>query len=185
MSQQNEISKTLKIREVTEPDVSFVFNSWLKSHRHSDSTRGISSPVYYAGHHRLIERIILQSKVLIACNKDDESQIYGYICAGHVDGILAVHYIYIKQTYRNLGIGKELLNQFQHDFATASCYTHKNRMSDLLAEKYNMVYHPYLTMELYGKPDEPARIAINQLAEQNVNLVNAGIEKGTQAQEQK
>lgn len=157
---ENKILQTIKIRAATEADVGFVFNSWLKSHRYSDSVKGISSPIYYSGQHRLIERAIETGKLLIACSKEDESHIYGYVCAGHYDGHLAVHYIYVKQTYRNLGIGLELLNQFRHG-DTAAFYTHSSKMSELLNKKYSMIYHPYLLMELYNENKSAIQLAIN------------------------
>lgn len=179
--QKHEVSNLVKFRKMNESDISFIFNSWLKCHRHSKYTRGIASPIYYSGQHRLIERAITDGETYIACAIDDDSHIYGYACASRVTGQLAVHYIYVKSTYRNLGIGKELLNQYKHDLSTGSCHTHASELTEILAPKFNMVYHPYLLMELYNEQSNKP-IAINQLAAKNSGNERSGSEESTQEQ---
>lgn len=148
--------KSIRIREVTEADIGFVFNSWLKSYRYSFFAKIVPNSVYFSGHHKLMENLIHKGKLLIACNPEDPSQIYGYICAEHVQDILVVHYIYVKQTYRMLGVGKALLNQFDFDPTKASCFTHYSEIANKLAAKFNMIYHPYLMMNIYTNEDKDA-----------------------------
>jgi len=139
-------TKTLpiKFRAATQEDVGFIFNSWLKSYRNSQFSRFISNTVYFTEHHKVIERLVQENKVIVACDEKDSNQLFGYICAGNVEGFFICHYIYVKHTYRNMGLGKELLNQFSHDASTAGLYTHHTRIADRLAPRYNLVYHPYL-----------------------------------------
>jgi len=138
----------IRLRRATEEDIPFIFNSWLKSYRHSRFAREITSTIYFTEHHKVLERLLKTNDVIIACNEKDASQVYGYICAGKVDGIFAIHYIYVKHSFRNLGVGKVLLNAFQHDPATASVHSHSTRISERLAAKYNSVYHPYLILNV-------------------------------------
>lgn len=146
----------IRLRKANEEDISFIFNSWLKSYRTSFFARDITSTVYYTEHHKTVEHIAKNNNIIIACNENDPTQIYGYICAGQVDGILAIHYIYVKHTFRNLGIGKALLNAFEHDPAQAAVYTHHTRMADKLAAKYNMIYHPYVYINRMQDSQEKA-----------------------------
>lgn len=136
----------IKLRPADQEDVGFIFNSWLKSYRQSPATTGIPSQIYFGEQHKLVERLLKDSTVVVACSDEDETQLYGYICATRVEGILCVHYIYIKHTFRSLGIGKMLLNAFEHDPSAASVYTHSTRIAAKLATKYNLIYHPYLLM---------------------------------------
>lgn len=144
---------SIRLRQANQEDVSFIFNSWLKSYRNSLFAKNIPNEIYFTNHHNLVENLLQNNKVIIACSKEDPSQIYGYICAGHTDGILTLHYIYIKQTFRNMGIAKQLLSMFNHDSAIASVYTHHTRIAEKLGPKYNMFYHPYL---LVGEDAEEA-----------------------------
>lgn len=138
----------IRLRPATQDDVPFLFSSWLKSYKYSLWAKNITNTIYFAEHHKVIERLLKNYNVIIACNNDDPTQIFGFICAGKVDGIFCLHYIYVKHSFRNLGIGKQLLNAFQHDASTAAVYTHHTRIAERLAPKYNFVYHPYLLINL-------------------------------------
>jgi hypothetical protein len=148
--------KSIAIREFTSSDIGFVFNSWLKSFRSSYFAKGIPNSVYFSGHHKLIEHLIQNSRVVIACDPADTKNIYGYICASTVQGILVVHYVYVKHTFRCLGVAKTLMNQFEHDASRAACYTHQTLMGDRIAPKFNLIYHPYLSMNIYEKEENNA-----------------------------
>lgn len=145
---KNRVKPPVRLRPATQEDVGFIFNSWLKSFRYSTFAKDITNTVYFTNHHKVIEDRLKNNQTIIACNDADPSQIFGFINAGLTDGILCINYIYVKQTFRNLGIGKILLNSFNHDPSVASCYTHETRISERLAAKYNMVYHPYLLFNL-------------------------------------
>ena len=137
-----------RLRPLTEEDYPFLYNSWLKSYRFSLFAERITNTIYFEDHHKLIEKILNNSKILIACNPSDPSQLYGYIVAGEEEGGLVVHFLYVKHTFRNMGIGKTLLDAVGHSSDTASVYTHHTRMADKLASKHNFVYHPYLLFDL-------------------------------------
>ena len=137
-----------RLRPLVEEDHAFLFNSFLKSYRFSPFAEKITNTIYFEDHHKLIERIIQNSKVLVACNPSDPSQLYGYILAGEEDGILVIHFVYVKHTFRNMGIGKTLLDAVGHSSDNAAVYTHHTRMADRLSSKQNFVYHPYLLFDL-------------------------------------
>jgi GNAT superfamily N-acetyltransferase len=147
-------SPSIRLRPATEEDIGFIFNSWLKSYKFSLFAKNITNTIYYAEHHKVIEKLLKNHQTIIACNNDDISQIYGFINAGFVDGIFCLNYIYVKQPFRNLGVGKTLLNSFDHDPSNASVVTHWTRMAERLAPKYNMVYHPYLMFNLKESSNE-------------------------------
>jgi len=144
MSQNNSV----RLRPIIEDDTAFIFNSWLKSYRFSHFGEKITNTIYFAEHHKVIERLIDNSKVLVACNPEEPSQVYGYIIGEEVDGIFVLHFIYVKHTFRNMGVGKTLLDAWGHNKEKAGVYTHHTRMADKLAAKYNFVYHPYLMFEV-------------------------------------
>lgn len=151
-------SETLpfRIRPATSEDVSFLFSSWLKSLRDSGvASRGISNTIFFEGQHKLIEKILQNASVHVACSVDNPAQLYGYIVAEKIEGIFVMHYIYVKHTFRRMGIGQALLNSFSHDSGAASCATHLTRMGERLLVKYNFIYHPYLIMLNYGNSEQP------------------------------
>lgn len=141
----------IRLRTANEEDIPFIFNSWLKSFRNSNFAKSITSTVYFTEHHKVIRKILETNQVIIACNEEDPGQIYGWICAGKTDGIFTLNYIYVKQPFRNFGIGKQLLNAFEHDPAFAAIYTHQTNFGAKVAPKYNFVYHPYVIFNTYGE----------------------------------
>lgn len=137
----------LKIRRANDEDIPFIFNSWLKSYKASGPiSKGVVAAIYYENHHKLIQKIAMRATVYVACDKNDPTNIYGFMAGEYIEGILVIHYVYIKHSFRRLGIAKELFNSFNHDTSSASCYTHFTRAIERIAERYNMVYHPYLIM---------------------------------------
>tara|TARA_R100000656_G_C3887637_1_gene115846 strand:- start:72 stop:533 length:462 start_codon:yes stop_codon:yes gene_type:complete len=144
----------VRLRTLTEEDKPFIFNSWLKSYRFSHFGEKITNTIYFEDHHKIIENILKNAQVVVACNEKDPSQVYGYVVGGDEEGILVLHFIYVKHTFRNMGMGKTLLDAMGHDKEKAGVYTHHTRMADKLAAKYNLVYHPYLmfdTKEVSGE----------------------------------
>lgn len=134
------------LRDAVPEDVSFIFNSWLKSYRGSRAVAGIVSSVFFAEHHRVLERIMKSCKVIVACNPEDTSQIYGYIVHEMVSGVDVFHYAYVKHTFRRMGLAKAMLQHIKPDTSTASMYSHATPVGDKIAPKYHMVYSPYLAL---------------------------------------
>ena len=144
----------IRLRPSVEEDLPFIYNSWLKSYRFSHFGEKITNTIYFTDHHKVLENLIKQSKVIVACNPEDPSQVYGYIVGGAREGVFLLHFLYVKHTFRNMGIGKTLLDAMGHDSSSAAVYTHHTRMADKLASKHNFVYHPYLMFDIEGVSDE-------------------------------
>jgi GNAT superfamily N-acetyltransferase len=123
----------------------------------------VSSSIYFSEHHKVLEQIAKQGTILLAVNPEDVSQIYGYIAASRIDGILVIHYVYVKHPYRRFGIAKTLLNQFEHDPGAAACYTHHTKVIERVAPRYNMIYHPYILINhMQEGEDEVAEEAVSE-----------------------
>jgi ribosomal protein S18 acetylase RimI-like enzyme len=144
----------IRLRPSVEEDLPFIYNSWLKSYRFSHFGEKITNTIYFTDHHKVLENLIKHSKVIVACNPEDPSQVYGYIVGGAREGVFLLHFLYVKHTFRNMGIGKTLLDAMGHDSSSAAVYTHHTRMADKLASKHNFVYHPYLMFDVKEVSDE-------------------------------
>ena len=137
-----------RIRKAIDDDLPFIFNSWLKSYRFSHFGEKITNTIYFEDQHKVIDKILKTSEVYVACNIEDPSQLYGYIAVGEEEGVFVLHFIYVKHTFRNMGIGKTLLDAVGHDSSNASVYTHHTKVAEKLSSKYNFVFHPYLLFDL-------------------------------------
>jgi len=137
----------ISLRPANAEDVGFIFNAWLKSYKSSKFCENIPNEIYYAEHHKIIENLLKNYNVIVACNQEDPSQLYGFICAGNTGNVFTIHYAYVKYTFRKMGIGKAILKGFNHNPEYAAIYTHRTRICKKLEGKYNLIYHPYVAME--------------------------------------
>lgn len=141
----------ISVRDAEGSDISFLFNSCLRSFRNGKLNAGVSNSIYFTEHHKVLEKIFKRAKVLVACETADPSNIYGYLCYEIIEGIFVLHYSYVKQPFRRLGVQKALLVAANHNVANPGFYTHENPTALHMAPKLNLIYHPYLLIN-YDKP---------------------------------
>lgn len=134
----------VRLRPVIEDDVNLIFSSWLRSYKPNNANRNLTSTIYFTEHHKVIEKILKSGSTIVAVNDHDPNQIFGFVNFERVEGVLCVHYLYVKHSFRNFGIGKTLLASAGYEKDSASIFTHSTRMSERLAAKYNFIYHPYI-----------------------------------------
>lgn len=131
-----------------EPDIdkNFILNSWLKSYRNSPATRNMENGTYYFEQGRLIEEMLDKCSVLVACNTDDSTQIYGYLVSQEIKGTFIIHYVYTKLDFRNLGIAKMLIKARGHklDRDNPAVYTHRTSSTDKHAYRFSLMHNPYM-----------------------------------------
>jgi GNAT superfamily N-acetyltransferase len=139
----------IRVRPMAKADESFIYHSWLKSYRDSPTVRSIPNTIYFARHHDIIERLFNDpaTVVNIACNPEDENQIYGYIVGGKWTGVDAsgpvIHWIYVKHPFRGAGIGGTLEKLLVADAANV-VFTHRVKQMDRLLKDKAYTYNPYL-----------------------------------------
>ncbi len=132
-------------------DHAFIYNSALKSYRDSPMVRGIPNTIYFAKQHALIENFLADPRCLgiVACSVNDPTQIYGYLLGQSYPEGIAVHWVYVKQPFRNCGIARKLYETFtkQAGNAAAIYYTHRVKTVDgLLKSRPHVTFNPYLLM---------------------------------------
>lgn len=136
------------IRPVLPEDLAFIYNSWLKSYKFgSESMKSMRSGTFFENYREILDYILTNSEILIACLPEDENIILGYIC---YENILAnshlIHYCFIKETFRNLGIATDLYKSlYPHNKIS---YTHETKQLKTLInnkDKYKeFTYNPLL-----------------------------------------
>lgn len=101
------------IREMTEKDTSFIFDSWLKSWRTSRYSGVVRNKDYYAVYRATIEDLIGRgSVILLAVNPENTDHIYGWICYELTpDNKTVIHYLYVKDPFHKYKIDSALLDQ--------------------------------------------------------------------------
>lgn len=141
----------VRLRPVTDSDLPFVFHSWLRSYRMSEFAKELHNQVYFPQHHKVIEGLLQRCGGVVACDPLDSTQLYGYVVAEVIDECPVVHYCYIKEPFRKMGVAHLLLTAANVGWKpdAAFCYTHKTYQSTRLEKRYPMVFHPYLAWYAY------------------------------------
>lgn len=96
-----------EIRAAGQTDLPFIFSTWLKSFRKSPWARQIPPTIYFRHEHDRVAQNLNDSQTLIAHPANDPDTILGWACGR---GQL-IHWVYVKRTWRGLGIGRKLAGE--------------------------------------------------------------------------
>lgn len=144
----------LHFRERNAHDRNFIMACWMRSFRSNSRWAKLVDPdIYSRCHSQMLDRLLSDSGSVVACNPDDPHQIFGFaIYQPSLEGVAIIHWVYVKEVYRKLGIGnaiyREVLAAADHDLKLPVAVTHDARALEWAAEKYNLIYNPYLAFEV-------------------------------------
>lgn len=162
-------------RRPTPECLSFIYSSWLKSFRiYSRWAKAVPAQIYFGNHKRVVQKLLEDSGVLIACNPECPDQIFGYaVYQPTAGGVAVLHYLYVKQPYRKMGIAtalfREALHRSEHRSELPVAVTHIpdrefredggarwTSMWDRLRDKWSLVFNPYILGSefFYDSPTE-------------------------------
>lgn len=135
------------IRTAIPEDISFIFDSWLKTYRDVQPGRyAIRSGLYFREQRALIESLLLlpTTTVTVAVNPESANQIYGYLCYQAVpDGSsLIVHWLQVKGVFRRLKVATRLLSAAVAHPDCPVTFTHYSPEAQKLAP--TAIFNPYL-----------------------------------------
>lgn len=133
------------IRKSNSSDRNFILNSLFKSSRKSVGHL-MSDTLFNTKFERLFETIVdsKDTVTLIACNPDDNAEIYSYVICNTVRGmIVSITWMYTKHMFRKQGLINAIMSyirtEVQNDEPLLMLL--KPKFSQYLA-KYNLVYVP-------------------------------------------
>ncbi len=112
-------SELFSIRDYLPEDLHFILSTWLRGLFYNSNTfRGIDKKSFFQHYEPVLRRLIASSRGRIACLVEDPSVILGYAFYEIPKLDVILHYIYVKQAFRRIGIAKDLMpmkiNQVTH-----------------------------------------------------------------------
>jgi len=140
-------------RQALPGDLPFVYNSWLKGYRdRSRWAQSIPSQIYFSNHKKVIEKVLHNpgARILLAVSPECAEQIFGYLVYQETpQNITMLHYLYVKQPYRGIGLAGTLVNMVSkltaHDKTVPMIATHNFDTGwEAMSEKWNLVFNPYV-----------------------------------------
>lgn len=132
----------VELRAPETQDLNFLLSSFLKSFRNSDESRQMSNEVFFDTYKPLWFQVLQNSLVVVASNPEDPSQIYGYAVYQSIGGVRVLHWVYVKFTFRHLGIAKRLFEHVDSDPATPTICTFISHVFEKKKKKYRLNYDP-------------------------------------------
>jgi hypothetical protein len=135
----------VEYREIDAGMMGFVFDSWLKSHHDgSPALRALAFARYKPTQIAVIGRCLEKGRVVVAVDPVsalERRTIYGWACASDDAGVGVLHYAYVVQTRRRVGLGRELVRmagaacgrqpeQYSHSTITGGRFAGRLRAPD-------------------------------------------------------
>lgn len=138
------------IRPMVENDRAFLANSWLQNFkRESDWSRHLDVEMYFRSHRHLVHKLLATSDVWVACDPEDPTLILGFIVGYDSPEAAVIHYLYVREKFRRVGIGRQLFATLTRGQAKPVVGTHWTASSRSIArETHPAVYNPYLLMDM-------------------------------------
>lgn len=150
-----EILDQVHLRMMTKDDENFIYSSWLKSNKDAIPAKYMHAGTYFVEHKKIIEDKMSNSYILILCDNDDDTQIYGFIV---VEDPFVVHFLYVKYNYRQWGLGRHMLtaavphigqrpindDEERTVETLPTVVTHLPHGWTILKKKFNLTYNPYI-----------------------------------------
>lgn len=147
----------MTLRPANSSDLDFIYSSWLGSYRFGPLSAAreirkegktvmvspLLSEVYYKNHRKLITKILNLSQIVIACNPEDHSKIYGWSVGRDIQDMSILSYVYVKRPYRGKGVGSRLIEPFTR----RDCFcTHMRKNLSKKSLELDLMYNPYLDL---------------------------------------
>jgi hypothetical protein len=134
------------IREATDADMPFFFNSLLHHYKHSSPhTKLMADYDYYNDLHNIISRALERkgNRLSFVALKEEPDVVLGYVWAN--DCIQTIMYVYVKKAFRLMGIGKHLVSSVFPSMDHKIYYPFLTYDAGKLSQKYpNLFFNPYL-----------------------------------------
>ena len=96
------------IRSIRKIDEDFIYHSWLHSVR--CPTKAVSAMT-----RSLIDSLVEDKTISIWCPDDDENHIIGWMAYGQIEETPLLHYTFVKKSFRNNGVGTDLIKSIYPD----------------------------------------------------------------------
>jgi len=138
----------LKFRKAKASDINFIYDSFLKSMKNDSSLgRLCTAHVFFKEFPAIIDRILSDSETLVASADEDDETIIGYI----IFEPNVVHYLFVKEAFRNLGIAKELIGQALAGKMEFTYTSRTHHIREIIKKYPGITFNPF---KLYKKEHE-------------------------------
>jgi ribosomal protein S18 acetylase RimI-like enzyme len=128
------------LRQPVESDVPFIYATLLRSNYFdTEALSQVRKTIYFENYRLVVDELLLNAEVTIACLETDHQVILGYMI--HEPGV--IHYIFVKDAFRNLGIARSLVTE-KLDTSKPLTVTHLTKsVRSLIKNNAKFNFNPY------------------------------------------
>lgn len=98
----------IKVRAFREADIPLVMDSWMETYRSAPDVRLVPNEVYFPTQRRVIRALMARCRLAVACDPNDEDQVYGWVAWEERERDVVIHYTYTKGIFRRMGVARRL-----------------------------------------------------------------------------
>lgn len=99
----------------------------------------MTDTVYFDGHSAFLRRLAPHVQCIVACNPEDQDQIFGYI----VYQLPQLHFVYVKSAYQKLGIGFSLMEKSGWVADENKQFSHYTHQFQKFINRFKPKFNPY------------------------------------------
>lgn len=135
------------LREHTPDDLGFIVDAWMKNYQKSGEVEDLTPDLYCPAQRAQINRFLRAGGAVLAVNVADPTQLFGFVAfeRDETARVAVVHYVYVKKTFRGLGLGKQLVERAVQG-VDARFYTHRapKRADEHVLRRAGAKFNPFL-----------------------------------------
>lgn len=133
------------LRPHTQDDIPFLIDSWGSSYYKGTQAYRLLSPKEFHSFHRPIRERFFQrptATVIVACAKEDNWHILGWVGVEVLSNSIVLQYLYVKAAFKDKGVAQDLINRVIQPDSNV-IYTHlTERAAKIISRKMN-VFHNF------------------------------------------
>jgi hypothetical protein len=127
-------------------DVGYIVTGWLESfHDANPEARLVRFARYKNPMRRRIKEILETAHVLMACDPADPDHLYGFICFEKIGLAPVIHYVYVSQLRRSVGLARGLATEALRILGGSAWaeYTHHTYVGGRIATAHGIEFNPF------------------------------------------
>lgn len=129
--------KIFDIRPAIPSDISFIYQTWLKSYKHDSAFgKSVRTSIFFPRYRTILDTLLAKADVLVACHPDNSDIILGYM----VSEPLVLHYAFVKESFRRLGVAKALYEASGMPLVLS----HRTEAIQGILDTHSLVYDPFI-----------------------------------------
>ena len=131
-------------------DLGLIFSSWSNG-AHECVPWNYTPTDRYAPHQLVhMERCVERFDTRVACHFDDPSEIMAWVCYTFQGGVLVVHWMYVKNLFRKMGMAKSIIDRIAPGYLVSGnpiVMTQWSKHCKWARQKAHLVFDPYYVAE--------------------------------------